>query len=53
VMGQFLHHRQPEDGLVGRMYQDMNPDEAEKDFALGIGHRLNIPPFDQNRNSIV
>ena len=38
VMGQFLHHCKPEDGLVGRMYQDMNPDEAEKDLSLVIGH---------------
>ena len=45
VTGEFFHHRQPKDGLVGRMYQDMNPDEAEKEFSLVIGHQSNIPSF--------
>ena len=30
VMRQLLHHRQPKDGLVGRMHEHMNPYEAEK-----------------------
>ena len=38
VMRQFFHHCHPKDGLVGGMYQDMNPDEAEKEFSLVIGH---------------
>lgn len=43
VMGKLLHHRKPEDGLVGRMYEYMNPYETEKEFPLVIGHRSNIP----------
>ena len=30
VVRQLLHHRQPEDGLVGRMDEYMNPNKAEK-----------------------
>jgi hypothetical protein len=34
VMLKFLHHRQAEDGLVGRMDEHMNPDESKKEFPL-------------------
>ena len=40
VMGQFLHHCKPEDGFMGRMYEHMNSDEAEKEFSLLIGHSI-------------
>jgi hypothetical protein len=53
VMRQLLHHREPKDGLVGRMYEYVNPDEAEKEFPLVIGHRSNIPLHNHNRSSIV
>jgi hypothetical protein len=43
VMRKFLHHRKPEDGLVGCMYEYMNPYETEKEFSLVIRHRSNIP----------
>jgi hypothetical protein len=43
-MGQLLRHRKPEDGLVGRMYEYMNPYEIGIAFPLMIGHRSNIPP---------
>jgi hypothetical protein len=53
VMRQLLHHRNPEDGLVGRMYEYMNPYQAEKEFPLVTGHSLNIPLYTPNRISIV
>jgi hypothetical protein len=38
VVCEFLHHRKPEDGLVERMYEYMNPYQAEKEFPLMVGH---------------
>jgi hypothetical protein len=43
VMRQLFHHRQPKNGLVGRMNEYMNPYEAEKEFPLVTGHRSTIP----------
>ena len=40
VMRQFLHHCKTEDGLVGRMYEYMNPYQAEIEFSLVTGHRI-------------
>jgi hypothetical protein len=53
MMCQLLHHRKPKDGLVGGMYEYMNPYEAEKEFPLMVGHKSNIPRYSQNRMSIV
>ena len=55
VVRQLLHHRQPEDGLVGRMDEYMNPDEAEEEFPLVTGHRSTIPPLlpESNIDSVV
>jgi hypothetical protein len=53
VMGQLLHHCESKDGFVGRMDEHMDPYQAEKEFPLVISHRLNIPPVNQNRSSIV
>jgi len=44
-MRQLLHHRQPEDGPVGRMDEYMNPYQTKKEFPLVVGHRSNIPPL--------
>ena len=52
-MRQLFHHREAKDGLVGRMYEYMNPYKAEKEFSLMTGHRSNIPCFNQNRIPIV
>ena len=45
VVSQFLHHRLPEDRLMGRVDEHMNPYQAEKEFPLMIRHKLNIPPI--------
>lgn len=34
VMPQFLHHPQPKDSLVRRVYQHVNPYKTEKEFPL-------------------
>ena len=34
VVGEFFHHRKAEDGLMRGMYQDVDSDEPEIEFAL-------------------
>jgi hypothetical protein len=53
VMRQLLHHREPKDGLMGGMYEYMNPYEAKKEFSLMTRHRSNIPLLNPNRIPIV
>jgi hypothetical protein len=43
VMRQLFHHSESKDWLMGRMYENMNPYKAEKEFSLLTGHRSNIP----------
>ena len=43
VMGEFVHHGESKDGLVGRVDQHMNPDKAVEKLALRVRHRINIP----------
>ena len=45
VMGQFLHHGQPEDWFVRSVHQYMNPNKAEKELSLVTGHKVNIRPL--------
>ena len=40
VVRQFLHHRKTEDGFVRRMYEYMNPYQAEIEFSLVTEHRI-------------
>lgn len=55
VMGQFLHHRKAEDGLLIRVYEYMNSYQPEKEFSLVTGHSSNIPRFlpESNFDSLV
>ena len=40
VMRQFLHHRKTEDWFLRRVYEYMNPYQAEIEFLLVTGHRI-------------
>ena len=40
VMRQFLHHRKTEDGFLRRVYEYVNPYQAEIEFLLMTGHKI-------------
>lgn len=42
VVGQLLHHGEAEDGLVRRVSEHMDADEAEVEFALMLDHGVYV-----------
>jgi hypothetical protein len=51
VMCQFVHHRLPKNGLMGRVDEHVNPYQTEKEFPLIFGHISNIPPVSPESNT--